>query len=115
MRKTVIFAFRGDPMCFIHVLLNSLDLHSRGLGGNIILEGEAVKLVPDLATPGHPLNALYLDVKKAGLIDGVCRACSTKLGTADAAESEGLKLVGTMSGHPAMGDYLMDGYEIITM
>jgi len=29
MTKTVFFAFRGDPMCFVHVLLNSLNLSER--------------------------------------------------------------------------------------
>ena len=115
MRKTVIFAFRGDPMCFIHVLLNALELNSRDMGGNIVMEGEAVKLIPDMAAPGHPLNTLYRKVREAGLIDGACRACSTKLGVAEAVEKEGLKLVGTMSGHPAMADYMEEGFEIVTM
>jgi hypothetical protein len=97
------------------VLLNSLDLNSRDMGGNIVMEGEAVKLIPEIAAKGHPLHALYSDVRAAGLIDGVCRACSTKLGVADAAEKEGLALVGTMSGHPSMADYIKDGFEIVTM
>ena len=28
--KTVLFVFNGDPMCFIHVLLNALDMHAAG-------------------------------------------------------------------------------------
>jgi hypothetical protein len=35
--KIVLFAFRGDPLCFIHVLLNSLDLHERGREGSIVI------------------------------------------------------------------------------
>lgn len=26
MKKVALFAFNGDSMCFIHVLLNALDL-----------------------------------------------------------------------------------------
>ena len=29
-QKKVIFAFRSDPLCFIHVLLNGIDLYERG-------------------------------------------------------------------------------------
>ena len=30
MSKTALFAFNGEPMCFMHVLLNAWDLHERG-------------------------------------------------------------------------------------
>ena len=30
MEKFVIFAFNGNPTCFVHVLLNALDLHKEG-------------------------------------------------------------------------------------
>ena len=36
MEKTVLFAFRGDPLCFVHVLLNALDLKERGQEGLIV-------------------------------------------------------------------------------
>ena len=42
MKKMVIFAFRGDPMCFVHVLLNGLDIANRGKEGKIVIEGDAV-------------------------------------------------------------------------
>ena len=52
MNKYVIFAFNGNQMCFVHVLLNALDMESKGLEGKIVIEGEAVKLIktnyPDL-------------------------------------------------------------------
>jgi hypothetical protein len=115
MQKTVIFAFRGDPMCFIHVLLNALEMSDRGQEGRIVMEGEATKLVPELARPGHPLNAMYEKVKERGLIDGVCRACSAKTGVLDAVKQQGLPLVSEMSGHPSMGRYVAEGYQIITL
>jgi hypothetical protein len=30
MSKVAMFVFNGDPMCFIHVLLNALDMHQKG-------------------------------------------------------------------------------------
>jgi len=40
-------------MCFIHVLLNALDMQAKGYAPKIIIEGAAVKLIPelDLTTP----------------------------------------------------------------
>ncbi|PIE68600.1 MAG: cytoplasmic protein [Deltaproteobacteria bacterium] len=114
MQKTVFFAFRGDPLCFIHVLLNSLDLAARGLEGRIILEGEAINLVEKMAKPDHFLHQRYRQAKENNLFIGACKACSTKLGAREAVESEGIELTGSMSGHPAMADFIEQGYTILT-
>ena len=112
--KTVIFAFRGNPMCFIHVLLNSIDLHDKGREGKIVIEGDAVTLIPEMKKPDHPLATLYQRAKEKGLIVAVCKACSMKLGVVDAVEEEGLPLFGDMANHPSMSAFLDDGYQIIT-
>ena len=112
--KTVIFAFRGNPMCFIHVLLNGIDLHEKGREGNIVIEGDAVTLVPEMSKPDHFLHSLYQKAKDLGLIVAVCKACSMKLGVAEAVKEEGLPLRGDMSNHPSMSAFLEKGYHIIT-
>lgn len=113
-KKVVIFAFRGDPMCFIHVLLNGIDLHGMGREGLIVIEGEAVKIIPEIAEPDHFLNTLYLKAKDMGIIAGACKACSAKLKVTEAMEKEGIALIGEMAGHPSMGGYTDKGYAVIT-
>lgn len=115
MRKITFFAFKDNPLCFMHVLLNSLDLHEKGMGGTIVLEGESTRLIPVMAESGHFLHPLYTKVKANGLIDAVCRACSIKMGVLEAAEKEGLPISGDMSGHPAMAKYLSEENEIVIM
>jgi hypothetical protein len=112
--KVAVFAFRGDPLCFIHVLLNGIDLHERGLEGLIVIEGDAVTLVPKMAEPGHFLFTLYQKAKAMGILHGVCRACSVKLKVDKEVEKEGLPLIGDMSGHPSMAAFIEKGYEVIT-
>ncbi len=114
MNKTVFFAFRGDPMCFIHVLLNSLDMHSQGMGGKIVVEGEATKLIPEMAESGHFLHKLYQQVKEKNLIVGACKACSVKMGVDKAIVAQDIPLIGEMSGHPAMSEYIEQGFTILT-
>ena len=114
MERIVFFAFRDNPLCFIHVLLNSLDMARKGLEGKIILEGEAVTLVPIMADSGHFLHPLYRQARQEGLILGACRACSKKLNVTDAIEQEGIPLIGEMSGHPAMSAFIEQGYSILT-
>jgi len=101
-------------MCFIHVLLNALDMKTKGHEAKIILEGASVKLVPELVKPENPLKGLWKKNLEAGLVEGVCKACSGKLGTMEAAIEQGLKLLDDMSGHPGIETYLKQGYEIIT-
>ena len=115
MNKTAIFAFKGNPICFVHVLLNAIDLHDRGRAVKIILEGEATKLIIDLRKPEHPLHALYEKVKKLELLDAVCRACAIKMGALEAAEAEGLKIADEMAGHVGMAPYIEKGYTIVTL
>lgn len=113
MIKVVLFAFNGEFMCFIHVLLNALDMNKKGYDVRIVIEGAATKLIPELATIGNPLYSLYKSVKEKNLIDGVCRACSHKMGALKDAEAEGLKLLDDMSGHPSMANYKEQGFEVI--
>jgi hypothetical protein len=114
MRKVALFAFNGEFMCFIHVLLNALDMKARGYDVKIVIEGSATKLIPELTKEGNPMYSLYSKAKERGLIDGVCKACSSKMGTLDAAKKEGLKLLDDMSGHPGMARYQEEGFEVIT-
>ena len=48
MEKVVFFAFKGDLMCFQHILLNALDLNEKGIEAKIVIEGEAVNLMEKL-------------------------------------------------------------------
>lgn len=114
MEKVVLFAFNGEVMCFVHVLLTALDMKARGYDVKVVIEGAATKLVPELATPGAAGGMLYFKVKEQGLIDAVCKACSTKMGVLAAVEQEGLPIVDEMSGHPSMARYIDNGYRVIT-
>ena len=114
MQKTALFAFNGELMCFVHVLLNAQDLKAKGHQVAVVVEGSATKLVPQLAQEDNPLHGLWDKVRRAGLIRAVCRACSQKMGVLAEVEALGLPLGQDMMGHPAMSPYLDQGYRIIT-
>ena len=114
MKKTALFVFNGDPVCFIHVLLNGLDLNAKGMEGRIIVEGAATALLPKLAEPVNPLHKLWEQAKSQGIVDGVCKGCAHKMGTDKEAARQGLTLLDDMSGHPAMSRYIDAGFEVIS-
>ena len=39
MKKVMFFAYKSEPMCFVHVLLNALDLHEKGYEAKIFSKG----------------------------------------------------------------------------
>ena len=112
--KTALFVFNGDPMCFIHILLNALDMQARGHDATIVMEGASVALPPALVKPDHPLARLFAQVREKGLLAGACKACSVKLGVAAEVEAAGVPLIGDMSGHPSMGSYMEAGWKVVT-
>ena len=99
-------------MCFMHALLNALDMDSKGMEAKIIIEGEAVKLVEEMETGG---NSLYKKAKDKGIIDGICKACSAKMGVLEYNETVGLPIKDDMDGHPSMALYINQEYQLITL
>lgn len=112
MTKTAIFVFRGDPLCFIHVMLNALDLNARGHEVKVILEGEAVKLIQQML---ELENQMFQELMDKQLFACVCRACSKKMEVFEYNSYCGIPFADEMSGHPAMSTWLEKGYQIITM
>jgi hypothetical protein len=113
-KKAALFVFNGDPMCFIHVLLNGINLSENGYTVKLVIEGSATKLIPGLGETGNPQHRLWQIVKEKDLVAGVCKACATKTGVLEACRAQALELLDDMSGHPAMSAYLDRGYELIT-
>jgi hypothetical protein len=113
-KRVVLVAFNGDPMCFVHVLLNALDMKEKGYEAKIVIEGSATKLVNELNDEKKPFSKLYMDVREKGRIDCVCKACASKMGALEGVEAQGLPLCEEMKGHPSLAKYLEQGYEVIT-
>jgi hypothetical protein len=112
MEKIVIFSFKGDPLCFMHVLLNAADMNEKGMDVKIVIEGESVKIIKEME---ESANTLYLKVKEKGLIDCICKACSAKMGVLEFNSGVGIPIVGDMNGHPSMSSYISKGYTVITL
>ena len=114
MKKFALFVFNGDPMCFIHVLLNALDMKDKGHDVKIVIEGGATNLIPELAKEAHPLHKLWEQAKEKSLVHGTCKACTHKMGTIESSKIQNIPLLDDISGHPGMAQYYAQGYEVIT-
>lgn len=114
MEKIALYAFNGESMCFVHVMLYALDFHARGKEVKIVVEGSATRLIGELADPTVPFASLYREIRDKSLIGAVCQACSAKMGALEAAKEQGLPIDGSMRGHPSMAADLESGYRVYT-
>ncbi|MGI5900527.1 MAG: hypothetical protein ACOX8S_11520 [Christensenellales bacterium] len=112
MEKILFYGMTGEKMCFQHVLLNALDLASSGCEVRIIFEGASVKLPSIFEGEGNPL---YKKAKSAGLIAGVCLACSKVMGVYEQNAALGIEMLEDMSGHAGMKEYIEKGFRIVSM
>ena len=113
-KNVLLLAFRGELMCFAHVLFHALDLHARGCEVAVIIEGAATKLLADLNDPDKPFSEPYRRVRDAGLIDCVCKNCAAKMGALEEARLQQLTVRDDVFGHPGLGRFIEKGYQIIT-
>ncbi|TXT63365.1 MAG: Cytoplasmic protein [Promethearchaeota archaeon] len=113
-KKFALYAFNGDPMCFIHVILNALDMDEKGYDVKVIIEGSACKLAGEFENESNPMYSFYKKLKDSGLIDCFCKACSNKMETLEKVNEMGFPTCDEMSGHPSIGKYIEQGYTIIT-
>ena len=115
MEKVAFFGFTGEFMCFAHVLFNADEMLMKGWEVKIILEGQSTKHIPVLDSENNPFRSVYLKLKEMSDVISVCQACANKMGTLDAAKQLGLKIDGSLLGHPSMHSYMDKGYKIVTV
>lgn len=89
-KKVLLVAFKGEPLCFVHVLLNALDMKEKGIDVKVVIEGTATQAAAELGDPGRPFAKLYRQVREAGLIDCACQACSAKMNVLPSLQDQGL-------------------------
>lgn len=114
MEKRALFAFNGDVMCFVHVLLNAEEMHEQGIRVRIVLEGSATKIISEIRKKDHDLHSLYMKCKRSGLFAGACQACSHKMGALEDIKEEGIKLLADLKGHPSIYNFEKEGYRVVT-
>jgi hypothetical protein len=115
--KVAIFLFAGSetPCRMVHSLIFARDVAARGGLAKIILEGASPEWLLLLPSPDHQFHGMYEKAKAEGLIAAVCKACASQAGAVEAAEREGVPLVGDAFGHISLVPYLTEGFAIVTL
>lgn len=112
-KKIAFFAFNGETLCFMHILLNAIDMHEKGYDVKIVLEGAATRMARELSDLDKPFSNLFQKARQLNVIDCVCKACANKMESLEAAKEQQLCICDELLGHPSMSRYIDQGYEII--
>ena len=112
MKRVLLYGMTGEKSCFMHVLLNAVQLHEGGAQVRVVFEGASVKLVKGLEDTQNPV---YLKAKQAGLLAGICLACSKTMGVYEDNLASGLPMLSDMSGHAGIKPYLDEGYAVVSI
>ena len=113
-RKIALFTFNGDEMCFLHAMLNALDMHESGIQVKMVIEGKSTALLKGFNDGTSQFSSMFRELLEKELVDCACKACCAKTGTIEDAEALGIELAGAMKGHPPVSRYLFAGYKVIT-
>ena len=57
MSKILFYAMTGEKLCFLHVLMNAVDLAGKGHEVKVIFEGRSVALAPSLMKKRIPFSS----------------------------------------------------------
>lgn len=113
MAKNVVFyGFKGNPMCFTHLLINALDMHKRGINARIVIEGESTKTAKEMM---EAENKFFMEALELELFDGICKACANQMGVLDFFESKNIPILSDLYGHPPIGPYIEKDFEVIVL
>ncbi len=115
MKKILFYVLENpdDTLKIYHLFLNIKDLRNNGYDVKTILEGDATKIPLKMADSSHSLNSLYKDIKPS--ITAVCRGCAIATNSLEAAEKEGLPIIGDIENHVSIVKYLNDGYDLVVV
>ena len=112
MKKILFYGMTGEKSCFLHLLMNAVQLYEGGAEVKVIFEGASVKLAAPLTKDQNPV---FMRAKNADLLAGICLACSKIMGVYEENAALGLPMLNDMSGHAGMKPYVDQGYEVINM
>eukprot|EP00727_Mastigamoeba_balamuthi_P002384 m51a1_g12142 hypothetical protein (129) ;mRNA; f:3102-3583 len=125
-RKLLFVVFREDECVMRHALWWAEEVAKRGHTVLVVLEGEATRALASPALAGAVEHAASL-----GLVAGACRAASRSMGCSkgcceqakdpawvsplhEAAARMKVPLLDGLAGHVSLGEYIDQGYEVVT-
>jgi hypothetical protein len=116
-RKVAIFvhADKGQLARIVHGFWYAEQLKARNYDVEVIFDGAGTQGLASLLEPGHKYGGLVTKALQSGVLKGACPYCARAFQVTEALSQAKIPLIDDHSGHPDLGRYVEEGYEIITL
>jgi predicted peroxiredoxin len=100
----------------MHALLYAGELLSSGYDVVLVFDGAGTGWANELSKSEHPLNELYSELKKKGIMEEVCDHCAEHLKVKEKlSDEQKALLIGEYKGHPSLVRWIRQGYHILVL
>lgn len=113
MKKTVLFALNSELVVFAHVMLNAMEMKTRGWQVAVVIDGDATKHIGLLRNETKPYADAWRKLRSSGVELCACKSCAARNTVEPACIEQNIKLCSDLTGHPGIAAYLEQGAEVL--
>jgi len=98
-----------------HALLYAKQANEAKLTSKLIFDGGGTEWALEMTKELSHYHSLYKKLTEKGVILGVCRFCSKAFGIEDELKKVDASFIDEDQGHPNIGRYIAEGWQVITL
>ncbi len=116
-RKFAIFVHADKTQLarIVHGFWYADSLRERHHQVEVIFDGAGTQGLASLLEPGHKYGHLVAKSLETGVLKGTCQYCAGAFQVARTLADAGIPQIDGGAGHPDIGQYVDDGYEVLTL
>ncbi len=116
-RKFAIFVHADKTQLarIVHSFWYADQLRARHHGAEVIFDGAGTQGLASLLEPGHKYGELVRKALQTGVLKGACPYCARAFQVKETLDKAGIPFIDDPSEHPDLGQYVDNGYEVITL
>ncbi len=111
----VVHADKTQLARIVHGFWYAEQLRARNHTAEIIFDGAGTQGLASLLEPGHKYGELVAQALQAGTLRGACPYCARAFQVKEALEQARIAMIDSGTGHPDLGAYVDQGYEVLTL
>lgn len=117
VRKFVIFVHADKTQLarIVHGFWYADDLRARHHAAEVVFDGAGTQGLASLLEPGHKYGGLVTKALETGVLKGACAYCAAAFQVKEALDKAGIPVIDNPTHHPDVGQYVDEGYEVLTL
>lgn len=116
-RKFAIFVHADKTQLarIVHSFWYADQLRARNHGAEVVFDGAGTQGLASLLEPGHKYGHLVTKALETGVLKGACPYCARAYQVKEALDRASIPFLDSATEHPDIGQFVDEGYEVITL